>query len=391
MPSVAIVHDYLTQRGGAERVALEMTRAFPEATLYTTVFNPEATFDGFGDVNVEVVPWLDKVPVARHDARVALPVLPLAVQSIDIDADVVLCSSSGWSHGIRTRGKKVVYCHNPARWLYQPDAYFAGLPRRLRRLIAWLLQPLRWWDARAARSCEIYLANSRNVARRIRKTYGRDSKVVHPPRGLDTRGLQEPVDGLEPGFYLTVSRKRGYKRSRDIARAFAGGDRRLVQVGGEPVDSDNVTQVTGLSDAQLRWLYANARALIAIGDEDFGLTPVECYAFGTPAIVLSAGGYLETASPVSTVMVESTKPEAVRAAMDELESRTWDEAAIREHAEKWSPASFHHQLHLLVEQAAGSSLPTHATSPKSDSRQRPELNVPRPRSGEHDEEHSRVA
>src|SRR4051812_41290878 len=106
MARVAIVHDYLTQRGGAERVALEMTRAFPDATLYTTVFNPEATFDGFASVNIKVVPWLDRIPAARSDARLALPLLPAAVSGIDIDADVVLCSSSGWSHGVRTRGKK---------------------------------------------------------------------------------------------------------------------------------------------------------------------------------------------------------------------------------------------------------------------------------------------
>jgi glycosyltransferase involved in cell wall biosynthesis len=350
MLRVAIVHDYLTQRGGAERVALEMTRAFPGATLYTTVFNPEATFEGFADVDVKVVSWLDKMPVARKHARLALPILPFAVRSIDIDADVVLCSSSGWSHGVTTQGKKVVYCHNPARWLYQPDAYFGGLPRHLRRLVSWLLQPLQRWDARAAESCDVYLANSSNVADRISRAYGRDSQVVHPPRGLDASGPQEPVEGLEPGFYLTVSRKRGYKRSRDVARAFTQGDRRLVQVGGEEVDEPNVTRVRALSDAQLRWLYANARALIAIGDEDFGLTPVECYAFGTPAIVLAAGGYLETASPLATVQVRSPQPVALRAALDELESVDWDRDAIRAHAQRWSPATFHEQLRQLVEQ-----------------------------------------
>jgi glycosyltransferase involved in cell wall biosynthesis len=354
MLRVAIVHDYLTQRGGAERVALEMTRAFPGATLYTTVFNPKATFEDFADVNIKVVPWLDRMPVARNHARLALPILPLAVKSIDIDADVdvVLCSSSGWSHGVTTQGKKVVYCHNPARWLYQPDAYFGGLPRCLRRLVSWLLQPLRRWDARAAESCDVYLANSANVADRISRAYGRDSLVVHPPRGLDASGPREPVEGLEPGFYLTVSRKRGYKRSRDITRAFVQGDRHLVQVGGEDVDEANVTRVQGVSDAQLRWLYANARALIAIGDEDFGLTPVECYAFGTPAIVLAAGGYLETASPLATVQVRSSQPTALRAALDELESAEWDRDAIRAHAERWSAATFHEQLRQLVEKTA---------------------------------------
>jgi glycosyltransferase involved in cell wall biosynthesis len=353
MSRVAIVHDYLTQRGGAERVALEMTKAFPEATLYTTVYNPDATFSEFADADVRVVPWLTRVPAARNDPRVALPVLPLAVRSLgEIDADVVLCSSSGWSHGVRTSGRKVVYCHNPARWLYQPEAYFGRLPRRLRAAVSWFLRPLRRWDARAVDTCDVYLANSRNVARRITSVYGRDSAVVHPPRGLDATGPLEAVPGLEPGFYLTVSRKRGYKRSRDIARAFVGGDRRLVQVGGEPVDQDNVTRLTGLSDAQLRWLYSNARALIAVGDEDFGLTPVECYAFGTPAIVLSAGGYLETASPVATVQVPRPTVGALRTALTEVEERPWDAGAIRRHAEQWAPSTFHAALREFVETAA---------------------------------------
>ncbi len=353
MSRVAIVHDYLTQRGGAERVALEMTRAFPDAPVYTTVYNPESTFAGFADADVRVVPWLTRVPAAKSDPRVALPVLPLAVRSLgEIDADVVLCSSSGWSHGVKTSGRKVVYCHNPARWLYQPEAYFGRLPRRLRQAASWLMRPLRRWDARASESCDVYLANSRNVAGRISSVYGRDSRVVHPPRGLDASGPQEPVAGLEPGFYLTVSRKRGYKRSRDIARAFADGDRRLVQVGGEAVDEANVTRLVGLSDAQLRWLYANARALIAVGDEDFGLTPVECYAFGTPAVVLSAGGYLETASAVSTVQVERPTVEAIRAALAAVEARTWDPDAIRDHAEQWAPATFQARLREVVKTAA---------------------------------------
>src|SRR4051794_9345936 len=122
MTRVAIVHDYLTQPGGAERVALEIAKAFPDASLYTTVFNRATTFAEFSGMNVNVVRWLDRVPFARTHTRLALPVLPLAVRSIDVRADVVICSSSGWSHAVKARGKKVVYCHNPARWLYQPEA-----------------------------------------------------------------------------------------------------------------------------------------------------------------------------------------------------------------------------------------------------------------------------
>jgi len=352
-PRVAIVHDYLAQRGGAERVALELTRAFPDAVVYTTVYDPRSTFDEFRSVDVRDVAWIRRVPWFRNDVRRAFPLLPLAVRSLgEIDADVVLCSSSGWSQGVSTTGRKLVYCHNPPRWLYQPDAYFAALPRPVRRLVSAALLPWRMWDGTRARSADVYIANSANVASRIARVYGRAADVVHPPRGLDAYGLRENVDGVPKDFYLTISRRRGYKRAHEIVRAFEGSDRYLVQVGGEPVEGENVTRLSGLTDAQLRWLYANARALIAIGDEDFGLTPVEAYAFGTPAIVLAAGGYLETAAPVATVQVNSTSPTALAAAMDELESRTWDADVIRAHGEKWSPALFHRAMQARVRELA---------------------------------------
>jgi glycosyltransferase involved in cell wall biosynthesis len=358
VPRVAIAHDYLTQRGGAERVALEMTRAFPGVPLYTTVYNAASTFEEFADVDVRVVPWLDRVGPVRRDPRLALPVLPLAIRRLgEIPADVVLCSSSGWSHGVRTQGKKVVYCHNPPRWLYQTDSYFSRVPSVLLPLVSGLLAPFRWWDVRAARSVSLYVANSANVAHRIAGVYGREATVVHPPQALAASGPPEPVPGVEPGYYLTVSRARGYKRSREVVRAFEHGNRRLVQVGGEPVHAPNVNQHWDLSDAQLRWLYANARALIAIGDEDFGLTPVESYAMGTPAIVLAAGGYLETAHPSATVEVTSTSPAALRAAFEDVESRHWSRDLIRAHAQKWSPSAFHQQLRDLVSAVASDEWP----------------------------------
>ena len=117
-PRVAIAHDYLTQRGGAERVVLALTRAFPDAPVYTTLFDPASTFPEFSSVDVRTS-GLNRVSAFRRDHRLALPVLAMAANSIRIDADVVIASSSGWAHGFRTSGAKVVYCYSPARWLYQ--------------------------------------------------------------------------------------------------------------------------------------------------------------------------------------------------------------------------------------------------------------------------------
>ena len=119
-PQVAIAHDYLTQRGGAERVVLAMLRAFPGATVHTLLYDPEGTFPEFREAHVVTSP-LNRLGPLRRDHRLALPLLAPSFSRLEIAADVVVCSSSGWSHGARVEGRKVVYCHTPARWLYQPD------------------------------------------------------------------------------------------------------------------------------------------------------------------------------------------------------------------------------------------------------------------------------
>lgn len=154
MTSVAIVHDYLTQRGGAERVVLEMAAAFPDAPLYTSLYDPGGTFDEFRSLDVRTGP-LDRRSLLRRHHRLALPFLARSFDEMFVDADVVLCSSSGWAHGVRTSGRKVVYCYTPARWLYQPERYFRGvLPRVGLKVLA---PRLRRWDADAAAGADLSL------------------------------------------------------------------------------------------------------------------------------------------------------------------------------------------------------------------------------------------
>src|SRR5436189_353008 len=117
---IALVHDYLTQRGGAERVVLSLTRAFPDAPLYTSLYDPAGTFREFADVDVRPLA-LNAIATLRQRHRLALPLLAAAFSRLEVPADVVVCSSSGWAHGAQVEGRKVVYCHTPARWLYQPD------------------------------------------------------------------------------------------------------------------------------------------------------------------------------------------------------------------------------------------------------------------------------
>jgi glycosyltransferase involved in cell wall biosynthesis len=352
-PRVVIAHDYLTQRGGAERVVLALARTFPGARVVTSTYDPDGTFPEFRDLDIQATA-LGRVPVLRRDPRIALPVLAsLWSRMVVEDADVVICSSSGWAHGVSTTAKKIVYCHNPARWLYQGAEYLKDSGGVARAALGVTRPALTRWDRSKASSADVYLANSTAVAHRIRTTYGRTATVVHPPAQLPDCD-PEPVPGLEPGFLLTVGRPRGYKNTDVVARAVESlSGERLVAVGGLPPGEwpDRLVGLTGVSDAQLCWLYLNAAALVACSYEDFGLTPIEAYSAGTPALVLRAGGYLDTTAPGTTgEFVDALSVSEVADGIRRMRTRTWDAAAIRRHAETFSAAAFSASMRAVVEQ-----------------------------------------
>lgn len=353
-PRVTIVHDYLTQRGGAERLVLSLLRAFPQARLVTSVYEPSLTYPEFEQYDIETS-FLNRLSRVRRDPRVALPLLAPAWNSLHVtDADVVLCSSSGWSHGVRSSAYKVVYCHNPARWLYQPQEYVAGASRTARLALSALSKPLKNWDQRQAGTADLYLANSTVVQQRIRAVYGIDAPILHPPASVDVDGPREPVPGLAPGFVLTIGRARGYKNTEAVCQALATRpDLTLAVVGGLPEASwpENLVGLTGVSDAQLRWLYANCSALVAVGREDFGLTVVEVAAFGKPVVAWRSGGYLDTViEGVNGVFVDSPSPADICAGLDRLLDAVPDPSTVMRHADAFSEERFVSRLRRLVDQ-----------------------------------------
>jgi len=272
-----------------------------------------------------------------------------------VDADVTVVSSSGWAHGVRTTGRKIVYCHNPARWLYQRDDYFQGFDgvmRALRPASAPVAPLLRRWDRKGARDADLYLVNSTSVRRRVREVYGIEAEVLHPPVMLRPDDAQEPIPGIEPGFLLTVSRARGYKNAALLAEAVSSlPDTRLVVVGEPPegVDPRRVQAVSGISDAQLTWLYANAEALLAASHEDFGLTPVEANTFGTPVVALRFGGYLDSvAEGVNGVFFDTESASSVRAGIVELRRLGLDRDRVADHARRFALGPFVARLRELA-------------------------------------------
>ena len=360
MIAVALVHDYLTQRGGAERVALSLAHAFPEATLLTSLYEPGSTFPGFASVDVRTLP-LNRVAPLRRRARAALPLLAPSFGLAHVDADVVVCSSSGWAHLVRTRGAKIVYCHSPAKWLYRPGDYLGARPAPYARpALAVLGPPLRRADRWGAESASMYVANSTYIARQIAEVYGIEARVVHPPAGLDPDGESTPLDSLEPGFFLTVGRLLPYKNIPQVVEAFRGLDARLVVVGEGPLEAavraglpGNVTLLSGIPDSTLRWLYASCAGLVAASREDFGLTPVEAACFGKPTAALRFGGYLDTVREDETgVFFDEPAPEAIREAVAALAQLEISADAIRSHARAFSEERFAERMRTLVATAA---------------------------------------
>jgi len=361
MGQVAIVHDYLTQRGGAERVVLAMVAAFPGAPVYTSVYEPSGTFPEFAAVDVRPL-WTNRIGWLRHDHRRGLPIYPMAFGSCRADADVVICSSSGFAHGVRTAGRKIVYCHTPARWLYdEAQTYLTNWPAIVRIAARTVRAPMRAWDRRAAGTADAVLTNSGAVRNRIAELYGLEATVAPPPAGLSASGPRRRVEGVEPGFVLTVGRLLAYKNVDAVVRAMAELPTvRLVVAGTGPeqarleaASGPNVTLVGAVDEAELRWLYDNCAGLVSASFEDFGLTPVEAALHGRPAAVLRRGGFLDTVIEGTTgVFFDEPSALAAAQAITEMIATTWCHKTLTSHGAQYSQEAF---TRALTEAAACST------------------------------------
>jgi glycosyltransferase involved in cell wall biosynthesis len=333
-----------------------MHRAFPDAPIYTSLYEPDSTYPEFAELDVRPS-VLNRVPALRRFHRSAFPLLAPTFSAMRVDADVVICSSSGWAHGVRTHGRKLVYCHAPARWLYQADEYSRASRATVRAALRGLRPALTRWDHYAARSADIYVANSRHTREQVQAAYGFEAFVVHPPHSMSIGAPRRAVPAIEPGFYLCVSRLLACKHVDTVVEAFGHlPEKRLVVVGRGPdearvraVAGGNVRFLSELNDDSMRWLYANARALIAASYEDFGLTPIEAAAFGRPTIAFRYGGYLDTVIDGTTgLFFDTLEPRAIAHAVRGLCAQPVDSDTVERHAQGFGEDRFRFQLHELV-------------------------------------------
>jgi glycosyltransferase involved in cell wall biosynthesis len=350
--NIAIVHDYFIQLGGAEKVAEELYRMFPESSLFATVALPDCLPPRLADVPIRTS-WMQKLPRMKERFRFYFPLYPLGVSALDLsDYDLVISSSSAYAKGVRTRHDAihVCYCHTPTRWIwnYQDYSRRESFGRVKHAVLPVLIECLKHWDRGASRQPDHFVANSQTVAERIQKTYQRSAQVIHPPIDIDRfRASSERED-----YYVVLSRLVGYKRIDLAVRACTELGRNLLVLGDGP-DRKVLEEMAGptvkffgrVSDADVEHYVSRCRALLFPGEEDFGMAPLEVAAAGRPTIAYRAGGAVETiVEGITGAFFDEQTPESLADVIERFEKMEWSPETLRLHAERFSTPVFQERL-----------------------------------------------
>lgn len=351
---VAIIAEWLTSRGGAEEVVYELSKIFPEADIFTTVYNAEKHIE-LNDKKV-TASFLKRIPIINKRHQFALPLLPKAISSLDLRGyDLIISSSSAFGKGIKkpSGAKHICYCHTPMRYVWEPE-----LDTRLVKLPfgKQVISILKKWDLKTNESVDVFIANSQNTARKIKKFYNRDSTVVYPP--VDTEQIMGAPDEQKEDFYFAISRLVPYKRIDLAIRACKILGKKLF-VAGSGGELNNLKKIAGentkflgrVENAKKIELYKKARATIFCAEEDFGIVPVESLAAGTPVIGYKKGGILEVINDDSLgVLFEEQTPESVAQAICDIEKRRFDTKKLEESSKRFSKNKFEESLKKIINQ-----------------------------------------
>jgi glycosyltransferase involved in cell wall biosynthesis len=353
---VAISHEWLTIPGGSEKVVLQLLELFPDADVYTSVYDPELSPEAIRRARVHPS-FLNRLPGAKRHYPRLLPLMNTAFESFDLDGyDLVLSSNHACAKNVITAPGTlhVCYCHTPMRYAWNPG-FMAGerLGRAERVLLPFLLSRLRRQDMIASARPDFYVANSRHVAERIRKYYRRDAFIIHPPVDVEPF-LDLPRE--DRGYYLFLGRLVPYKRA-DVAVASCARLGRRLKVVGDGRGESRVLAAAGpdteflgrLDDSALPGVLAGARALLFPGEEDFGIVPVEAQAAGVPVIAYGRGGARDSVEDgVTGVLYDDPGVEGLSAAIERFETLTFDEGELRRRAAGFAPERFRSEIAGLL-------------------------------------------
>ncbi|MDB5081211.1 MAG: glycosyltransferase family 4 protein [Chloroflexi bacterium] len=348
---IAIVHDYLNQYGGAERLLEAICELYPDAPIYTSIYSPERVMHRFDGRDVRTS-FMQKLPGVIKHHQAYLPFYSFAFESFDLSGyDLVISSSSAWAKGVKTSPDTlhICYCHTPMRFVWQFDEYAKRerMKGPARAALPLFLNYVRLWDVKSAQRPDFYVANSRTVARRITEFWQRDSVVINPP--VEVENI--PYRGSpRQDFYLWVGRMVPYKRADVAIRAFKELDLPLKVVGtGRDMEAlkglaGPKTEFLGfVPDEGVRELFTQCRAFIQVGAEDFGITPVEAMAGGAPVIAINQYGPAEIViDGENGLFFDQQTPEALIEAVKRFENDPgrFNSDEIRRYAETFDRKLF---------------------------------------------------
>jgi len=356
---IALVHDYLIEAGGAERVLKVLSELYPEAPIYVALAKNGSAKAMFKDKKIIESKWAWLLKIGRMYSYLR-GLIPCIWKSVDLRTyDVVITSCSGYvarGFKVKKEARVIAYCHTPPRWLYGYDTPTNAQDKWWGKLFMWVVGPfVRYFDFVSAQRVDVWVANSKEVAGRIAKFYRKDAKVIYPPVEVGRKSSDHSpkiAQGSELDYYLMISRIVGGKGIKEAAHAFKKLGIKLKIVG-EVVDMRLGGQVESLGrvdEDTLATLYANAKGFVALArDEDFGMTLVESMMYGTPVLSYNGGGYKESVIEGKTgIFIQDTGVEAIREGIEKMEKTKWDKKAIVKWANRFARDKFEQEMRKIV-------------------------------------------
>ena len=359
----ALIHDWFSTYAGAEKCVESFTNVWDDFEIYGLIdFLSDANRDKILKGKYAHTSFVQKLPSAKKKYRNYLPLFPFAIEQFDLSSyDVVLSSSHAVAKGVLTHSNQlhISYVHTPIRYawdLYHQYLHESGLNHGLKGILAkYFLHKIRLWDVSTANRVDHYIANSHYIARRIKKAYGKSSDVIYPPVDIDKFALRES----KSDFYLTASRMVPYKKIDLIVEAFSQTDKKLLVIGDGPdmgkiksKASKNIELLGFADDKTMADLMGQAKAFVFAAEEDFGITPVEAQACGTPVICFGRGGALETVREgISGLYFMEQNIRELLATVDKFEQSydKFEPIKIRENSLKFSRTRFESEIKSYVE------------------------------------------
>jgi len=357
-PKIAIVCDWLTNFAGAERVILAFHEIWPEAPIYTTIYNQDKMLQ-FAEAKIKTS-FIQKLPYFRNKQQISIVFMPVAIEQFDLGKyDIVLSSSHSIAHGVITKPETmhVCYKHFPMRYAWETHSYLdsAAFPSFLKKWAWGPISKLRLWDKLASDRVDSFISNSQNTADRIEKYYRRESVVINPPVDAERFAIAES----RGNYFLALGRLVAQKKMDLLVETFneLGLPLKIVGTGPEmdklkKMAKSNIEFLGYVDDAAAAKLYAEARAYLMPQEEDFGITPLEAMAAGTPVVAFGKGGALETVVAGKTgIFFEKQMKDSLKKAIEGLDEKSFNPEEIREHALKYDTKIFKEKIKDYVENA----------------------------------------